>query len=93
MSHFYTASFIVSVFVRHLYPESTLVQREIYTKKAKESVAIRKLVIWKTNKEKDDPGFPAFVVHWTDYSPGRKDPLKCEVRLAPEIRYRQSKHQ
>ena len=36
------------------------------------------------DKEKQDPNFPAFVVHWTDYSQGRKDPLKREVRLAPD---------
>ena len=26
---------------------------------------------------------PAYVVHWTDYSPGRKEPLQRTVRLAP----------
>jgi len=45
---------------------------------------VRKLVVWKTNKETEDPMYPAFVVHWTDYSPGRKDPLKRTVRLAPD---------
>ena len=38
----------------------------------------------KTNKEKKEQSFPAFVVHWTDYSPNRKDPLKKEVRLSPD---------
>jgi len=38
-------------------------------------------VIWKTNKE--SAGYPAFVVHWTDYSSNRKSPLDREVRLAP----------
>ena len=46
---------------------------------------MRKLLIWKTNKEQADPSYPAFVVHWTDYSPGRKAPLKREVRLAPTL--------
>ena len=41
------------------------------------------MLVWKTGKETKDPNFPAFVVHWTDYSQGRKDPLKREVRLAP----------
>ena len=27
---------------------------------------------------------PYVVVHWTDYSPRRKDPLKREVRLASD---------
>ncbi|HJN74100.1 MAG TPA: hypothetical protein QGF58_09235 [Myxococcota bacterium] len=48
-------------------------------------LAVRKLLIWKTNKEQADPSYPAFVVHWTDYSPGRKAPLKREVRLAPTL--------
>ena len=42
------------------------------------------MVVWKTNKEKQEQSFPAFVVHWTDYSPNRKDPLKKEVRLSPD---------
>ena len=42
---------------------------------------MRKLLLWKTNKE--GAGYPAFVVHWTDYASGRKAPLAREVRLAP----------
>lgn len=64
-------------------PASSILRREVYTKTAKDVMAVRKLLIWKTNKEEEDPSFPAYVVHWTDYSPGRKDPLKREVRLAP----------
>ena len=40
--------------------------------------------LWKTNKEKLSSDYPAYVVHFTDYSAGRKDPLKREVRLAPD---------
>jgi hypothetical protein len=29
--------------------------------------------------------FPAFVVHVTDYSPSRKDPIKRKVELAPTL--------
>ena len=53
-------------------------------KQAEEHLAIQKLIIWKTNKENEGQGFPAFVIHWTDYSPNRKDPLKREVRISPE---------
>jgi hypothetical protein len=63
--------------------ESTVIKREVYCKTAKDVTTVRKLLIWKTNKEVDDPMFPAYVVHWTDYSPARKDPLKKVVRLAP----------
>jgi hypothetical protein len=31
-----------------------------------------------------DYGFPKYVVHWTDYSPGRGSPLDREVKLAPD---------
>ncbi len=47
-------------------------------------MAVRKLVLWQTNKQKADPDYPAFVLHWTDYSPGRKNPLTRQVRLAPD---------
>jgi hypothetical protein len=45
--------------------------------------AIRKLLVWKTNKELVNSSMPAFVIHWTDYSPGRASPLDREVKLAP----------
>lgn len=64
-------------------PPSEILRREVYTKTVKGAVAVRKLVLWKTNKREVDPSFPAYVVHFTDYSAGRKDPLKREVRLAP----------
>jgi hypothetical protein len=63
--------------------ESAVIKREVYCKTAKDVTSVRKLLIWKTNKEAEDGIFPAYVVHLTDYSPSRKDPLKREVRLAP----------
>jgi hypothetical protein len=65
-------------------PESTMIRRNVWTKVAKGSTAVRKLLVWKTNKEQDDPTYPAFVVHWTDYSAGRATPLDRDVRLAPD---------
>ncbi len=65
-------------------PTSELVRREAYAKTTKGKDAVRKLVVWKTNKEALDPRFPAYVVHFTDFSPSRKAPLKREVRLAPD---------
>ncbi len=62
---------------------SSVLRREVYTKTTKGEVAVRKILVWKTEKEDADPAFPAFVVHFTDYSPGRKSPMKREVRLAP----------
>ena len=65
-------------------PVSTVLRREVYGKLTKGELAVRKLLVWKTNKEEEEADYPAFVVHWTDYSAGRKDPLKREVRLAPD---------
>lgn len=64
-------------------PASTVLRREVWTKAAKGSAAVRKLVVWRTNKEQRNPSFPAFVVHWTDYSATRGTPLEREIRLAP----------
>ncbi len=63
---------------------STVIRREVYSKTTKGKLAVRKLLVWKTNKEQADPDFPPYVVHFTDYSVGRKDPLKREVRLAAD---------
>lgn len=61
--------------------KSEIVRRRVWTKEGSGKVDVRKLVLWKTNKEA--AGYPAFVVHWTDYSSTRKSPLDREVRLAP----------
>ncbi len=61
---------------------SALLRREVYTKTTKGATAVRKLVVWKTNKEQADPLYPAYVLHFTDFSPGRADMLQREVRVA-----------
>ena len=43
---------------------------------------VRKLVMWKTNKEDRSPDFPTYVVHLTDYSPNRQVPLQREIRVS-----------
>jgi hypothetical protein len=62
---------------------STILRREVWAKATKGKTAVRKLMVWKTNKDTIDQRWPAYVVHWTDYSPGRLDPIKRVVRLAP----------
>lgn len=64
-------------------PPSEKVRREVWVKPGKGGLAVRKLLIWRTHKETSELGYPAYVVHWTDYSPGRKDPLQRTLRLAP----------
>lgn len=63
-------------------PKSTLLRRKVYKKTSKDKVMLQKFVAWKTNKEAD-PRYPAYVFHYTDYSSGRKDPLKKDIRVAP----------
>ena len=63
-------------------PPSELVRREVFRKPTPVGPAVRKLVGWKTNKHQIDPAYPAYVIHFTDYSPGRKEPLKTDVCVA-----------
>jgi hypothetical protein len=65
-------------------PESTVIRRDVWTKVAKGATAVRKLLVWKTNKEQADSSYPPYVIHWTDYSAGRATPLDRDVRLAPD---------
>ena len=61
--------------------ESKLLHREVYVKESKGIKKVRKFVVWKTNKE-ESKEFPSFVYHYTDYSPGRKEPLKKEIKIS-----------
>lgn len=64
---------------------STVIRREVYKKETRGRVAVSKILVWKTNKEGLDPDFLAYVIHWTDYSERRKEPLKRDVRPAPSL--------
>lgn len=64
-------------------PPSTVLLRRVWTKTTKDKVAVRKLLLWQSNKHQLDDSWPAFVVHGTDYSAGRATPLDREVRTAP----------
>jgi len=60
---------------------SKLMERTVYTKVMRENTMVRKLLLWKTNKE-DTPDFPAFVIYLTDFSPNRKTPLERDIKVA-----------
>ncbi len=62
-------------------PASQLLRREVYTKASRGQTMVRKLLLWKTNKETEGD-FPAYVLHFTDFSAGRKTPLEREVRVS-----------
>lgn len=62
-------------------PRSTPMKRRVFKKTSRDKVMLQKFVVWKTNKEAD-PRWPAYVFHHTDYSSGRKDPLKRDLRVS-----------
>jgi len=62
--------------------KSTVIFREVYTKQSKGNVMVQKFVVWKTNKESTSDRHLAYVMHYTNYSPDRKDMLKREVRIS-----------
>jgi ATP-dependent DNA ligase len=62
--------------------QSQILRREVYTKQLKGQTMVRKLVMWQTNKDREAEDFPAFVIHFTDFSPNRKTPLEREVRVS-----------
>lgn len=60
---------------------SKLLERVVYKKVMKDNLMVRKLLMWKTNKE-DSIEFPAYVVYLTDFSPNRKTPLERDIKIA-----------
>lgn len=63
-------------------PKSEVLRREVFTKQLKGKTMVRKFVMWKTNKEQQSDDYPAYVVHYTDFSPNRKDPLARDIRVS-----------
>jgi hypothetical protein len=63
-------------------PASEILLREVYTKQSKGQTMVQKFVAWKTNKSEKDNRYPACVFHYTNYSPGRGEPLKRDVRIS-----------
>lgn len=66
-------------------PKSEILKREVYTKEQKGQTMIRKFVMWRTNKEQLSDDFPAFVIHYTDFSPNRGSPLNREIRISNDL--------
>lgn len=66
-------------------PKSELLRREVYTKEAKGETMVRKFVAFQTNKEGESDEYPAYVLHYTDFSPNRKAPLARDVRVSSSL--------
>ena len=62
--------------------KSIVEKRAVYLKPYRGQTSIRKFLMWKTNKEDKNSDFPAYVIHYTDFSPSRKKPLDREVRIS-----------
>ena len=63
-------------------PTSELIRREVFTKESKGNTMVRKFVLIKTNKEDEMKEYPAYVMHYTDFSPNRKAPLDREIMVS-----------
>jgi len=59
-----------------------IMRREVYSKTTGDRTLIRKLVVWKTNRETADPLWLPYTAFFTDFAPGRKEPLKTDLRVA-----------
>ncbi len=65
-------------------PESTILERRAFRKDLRGgAVGVRKYVAFATNKADVSDDWAPYVVFFTDYSSGRKDPLKTDMRVAP----------
>jgi len=64
------------------FPEVEVLLREVWVKETKTNIAVRKLVVWKTNKEQMDDAYMAYTLCFTDYSASRKSPLDQDVRVS-----------
>lgn len=60
---------------------SKLLEREVYKKTMRGASMIRKLLLWKTNKEQSGE-FPGYVVYVTDFSPNRQNPLERDIKIS-----------
>ena len=58
--------------------KSEITKIQTFVKESKKGKAIRKFMLWKTNKENTGV-FPPYVFYYLDYSEGRKDPIKRDI--------------
>jgi hypothetical protein len=59
---------------------SRVVERKVWVKAGKGGTAVRKCVLVETGES--SASCPPWVAHFTDYSPGRKEPLQTALRVA-----------
>lgn len=58
-----------------------IIKRRVFTKKSKEDLAVKKLVVIQTNSPNKHP----YAILWTDFSAGRKTPLETSLMVAGSL--------
>jgi len=67
-------------------PTSEIIRRAVYARRVHSGgMAVRKLIIWRTNKAAIDSRYPAYVAMFTDYSPDRMEPLQTDLKTASTL--------
>jgi hypothetical protein len=61
-------------------PQSEILRREVFRKELGGKLMVMKFLTWKTNKE--NFGYPAYVVSYVNFSSERADPLQTDVRIS-----------
>lgn len=63
--------------------KSDIIFREVFIKESKTGTAVRKFTGLKTNRSLQNSYAP-FVLFYTDFSAGRKEPLQTEIKIASD---------
>lgn len=63
--------------------ESKLIKRQVFKKEYGRALMVKKFLLWKTNKD-EHPDYPAYVIHFTDFSSRRKEPLRKDVLVSSD---------
>ncbi len=66
-------------------PKSELLRRDVYFKKQGEKLMIRKILMWKTNKESSQE-YPPFITFHTDFSSQRQEPLTTNLKPSTSLK-------
>jgi hypothetical protein len=62
---------------------SQIIFREVYIKESKTGTAVRKFTGLKTNRNLDQ-SFAPYILFYTDFSAGRKEPLQTDIKIAAD---------
>lgn len=61
-----------------------VVKRAVFTKETKGQTSVRKYVVIRTHKETEGT-YPPYVVYFTDFAAGRREPLQTTMRTAASL--------